>query len=90
MSEAVASEPFALRLSRSVVPARGAAELTSPRPEPVAGRRNLLVRLLDLVIESRERQAEREIARLVERRGGKFTDEVERRIEERLLEGRGI
>jgi uncharacterized protein (DUF779 family) len=36
---------------------------------------------------SRQRQADREIARFMAGRGGKFTDEMEREIERRFLTG---
>ena len=36
---------------------------------------------------SRQRQADREIARFMAGRGGKFTDETEREIERRFLTG---
>jgi hypothetical protein len=39
----------------------------------------------DALIESRQRQAEYEVARYLDGIGGKFTDEVEREIERRLM-----
>jgi hypothetical protein len=54
-------------------------------PAPTATRRGLLRRLLDALMESRRRQADREIARFLAGSGGKFTDEVEREIERRFL-----
>jgi hypothetical protein len=50
---------------------------------PAGPKRSLLRRLLDAVIESQQRRAEREIARYL--RGIKFTDDVEREIERRFL-----
>jgi hypothetical protein len=47
-------------------------------------RRGFFTHVLDAVVESRHRQAEREIARFLELRGGKFTDETDRLIGERL------
>ena len=47
-------------------------------------RRGFWVLLLDAVMVSRQRQAEREIARFLELRGGKFTDDTDRQISERL------
>ncbi len=41
--------------------------------------------ILDAMHESRQRQAEREIARLVALRGGRMTDELEREIAHRLF-----
>ena len=47
-------------------------------------RRGFFARILGALVESRQRQAEREIARFLELRGGKFTDETDRMIGERL------
>jgi hypothetical protein len=47
-------------------------------------RPGLLRRLLDALVASRLQQAEQEIARYLESTGGKFTDSVEREIEEHL------
>jgi hypothetical protein len=49
-----------------------------------APRRGLFARVLDAMMESRRRQAEREIARFIELRGGKFTDETDRLIGKHL------
>ena len=43
--------------------------------------------LLAAMAESRQRQADREIARFMAGSGGKFTDEMEREIERRFLTG---
>ena len=43
-------------------------------------RRGFFARVLDALTASRQRQAEREIARFIELRGGKFTDETDRLI----------
>ena len=43
--------------------------------------------LLAAMAQSRQRQADREIARYMAGRGGKFTDEMEREIERRFLTG---
>lgn len=48
-------------------------------------RRGMFRRFLDAVMESRQRQADREIARFLQTRGGKLTDEAEREIERRFL-----
>jgi hypothetical protein len=50
-------------------------------------RRGLLRRIYDRVLESRERQAEREIAAYLESTGGRFTDSIERRLTDRLVSG---
>jgi hypothetical protein len=57
-------------------------ELAAATPEP---RRGLLRRAFEAVFESRRRSAERDIARLVARCGGRLTDDIERRITERLI-----
>jgi len=48
-----------------------------------APKRSLLRRFFDAIIEARQHQAEREVARFLATRT-KFTDEVEREIERRL------
>ena len=50
-------------------------------------KRGLFARLLDAIMESRQRQAEREIARPIELRGGKLTDSLEFQISQRALHG---
>jgi hypothetical protein len=47
-------------------------------------RPGLLRRFVDALVASRLQQTEREIARYLDSTGGKFTDTVEREIEERL------
>jgi hypothetical protein len=47
-------------------------------------RPGVFARLFNALMESRERQAEREIARFIELRGGKFTDETDRLIGKHL------
>jgi hypothetical protein len=56
----------------------------SVAPQAAAPRRGLLRRVLDALHESRQRAADREIARLLERTGGRMTDSIERQITERL------
>ncbi len=51
-------------------------------------RPGLLRRIFHALFESRQRQADREIARFVARSGGRFTDDMERRMTERLLTGK--
>lgn len=53
--------------------------------KPVQTRRGFFSRLLDAMMVSRQRQAEREIALYLKGIGGKFTDEAEREIERRFL-----
>jgi hypothetical protein len=50
-----------------------------------APRRTFFTRVLDAMMASRMRQAEREIAHYLADTGGKFTDESEREIERRFL-----
>jgi hypothetical protein len=47
----------------------------------------LFALLFAAMAESRQRQADREIARFLAGSGGKFTDETEREIERRFLTG---
>jgi hypothetical protein len=48
---------------------------------PKAG---VLRRIVDAIFESRERQTDREIARILDRSGGRLTDDVEREMTLRL------
>ena len=50
-----------------------------------AAKRGIWRRVLDAIIVSRQRQADFEIARFLESRGGRITDDVEREIERRFL-----
>ncbi len=50
-------------------------------------RRGLLRRIYEAMSWSREKQAERAVAAYLEGLGGRFTDEIERRITERLVTG---
>jgi hypothetical protein len=58
-----------------------------PRSAIVAKRTGLIGRLVQAVREWDQRQAGREIGWLVEQSGGRFTDDLERRIERRLSTG---
>ena len=63
---------------------------TAPRdlaytPAPAKARVGFFRRLLDALMASRLRQAEREITLYLADTGGKFTDEAEREIERRFL-----
>jgi hypothetical protein len=58
---------------------RGTARVSS-RPSG----RSIWRRLLDAIVVARQHHAEREVRRYLEGTGGKFTDTVEREIEERL------
>ena len=50
-------------------------------------RPGLLRRLYEAMHRSRQKQAERVVAAYLESTGGRFTDEIERRITERLITG---
>jgi hypothetical protein len=58
---------------------RGTARVSSRAPG-----RSIWRRLLDAIVVARQHHAEREVRRYLEGTGGKFTDTVEREIEERL------
>ncbi len=59
----------------------------TPLREGARGRPGLMRRIYDAVFESREKQAERVVVAYLERAGGRFTDDIERRITERLIHG---
>jgi len=59
-------------------------EVSEQRPVRAAG---IWKRFLNALMESRQRQAEREVARYIHLNGGKLTDDIERRIEQRLMHG---
>ena len=61
-----------------------ARELAYTEPQVQAGR-GWFRRLLSALMESRQRQADREIGRYLAGSGGRFTDETEREIERRFL-----
>ena len=50
-----------------------------------SNKRGLFRRFLAALMESRQRQADHEIARYMRGRGGKLTDDVEREIERHIL-----
>lgn len=59
---------------------------TASAAPPAVRNPGLLTRLLDAVVESQQRRAEREIERLIYASGGRLTDSVERDIERLLSE----
>jgi len=73
-----------------------AGELTQrPRGEPAPARRGLLRRVVDAIERSRQRAAERDIARVARvlglgNPGDRLTDEIERRLFEHLSGDRGF
>jgi hypothetical protein len=69
--------------------ANGLHNLTSTAA-PKAKHAGLFSMLIAAMAESRQRQAEREIAHYFRNAGGKFTDETERDIERVFLSNRGF
>ena len=59
----------------------------TPTSVAVAKRRGILGRIYDAILESRRKRAELDIARFLERSGGRLTDEVELRMTQRLIKG---
>ncbi len=52
-----------------------------------AGRPGVFRRLFDAIVESQQRQAQREVNRVVAWRNGILNDELERQIGERMVQG---
>jgi hypothetical protein len=75
MADAAKTRDFGPSIGRSGSPWRTAS----------APRRGILRRLLDALYESRQRQAEREIAAILARSGGRLTDTTEREMTRRLM-----
>jgi Holliday junction resolvasome RuvABC ATP-dependent DNA helicase subunit len=71
-----------------------AGELTRrPRGQPAPARRGLLRRVVDAIERSRQRAADRDIARVLGvnlGQDGRLTDEIERRLFEHLTGDRGF
>ena len=57
----------------------------APTHAPASNGHGLLRRFFDAMIESRQRQADREIGRYIRDNGGRLTDNIEREIERRFL-----
>ncbi len=55
--------------------------------QSIARRADLLRRIYDAVFESRQKQAERVAVAFLEQSGGRFTDDIERRLTDRLITG---
>jgi len=70
---------------RDFVPYFGGKAATGSKA--VANRPGFLLRIFDAIFESRQRQAEQEIARFLGRSGGRITDDMERQMTQRLLTG---
>lgn len=65
-------------------PRENAFPKTAATPERIA-KRGFWRRFLDALHQSRQQQADREIARYMHLHAGKMTDEIEREIERRFL-----
>lgn len=63
----------------------GSSSATAPAAPSASGRPGLFSRFLTAVHEAQIRRAEREIARYIETRGGRLTDDLERRIERHFV-----
>ena len=59
----------------------------STRSSAVANKAGVLWRIFDAILESRQKQVDREIARFLARSGGRFTDDFEREMTRRLVTG---
>ena len=57
----------------------------TPASNSPASKPGILRRIVQGMFEWRQAQADREIARFLARSGGRFTDDIERRLTERLL-----
>jgi hypothetical protein len=68
---------------RDFVPYFG--DKASTRTNAGANKSGVLRRIFDAIFESRQKQADRDIARYLARSGGRFTDDIEREITQRLL-----
>jgi hypothetical protein len=53
--------------------------------DAVANKPGVLRRIFDSIFESRQKQADRDIAAFVVQRGGRITDELEREMTRRLM-----
>jgi hypothetical protein len=70
---------------RDLVPCSG--EKSSTSGNAIANRPSALRRILNRIFESRQSQADRDIAQFVIRSGGRLTDEIEREMTQRLFKG---
>ena len=76
-------------MATDVLPAALARQSAAPDPASLEASRKpaLLRRLFDAVFESRQKEAERVVVAYLERTGGRFTDDIERRLTDRLVTG---
>jgi hypothetical protein len=56
----------------------------APRRGSAASKAGLLRRVFDAVFESRQRHADQDLARFIANSGGRLTDDIERRMMQRL------
>ncbi len=70
---------------RDLTPCFGQKISTSDKD--IASRPGVLRRVLNRMLDGRQRQADREIARFLNRSGGRLTDEMEREMTQRLFRG---
>ncbi len=64
---------------------RNLADTLSKKPVADASRKGFWSKVLETLMESRRRAAEREIARYIELNGGVMTDSIDRQIEDRFV-----
>ena len=57
------------------------------RSDAVANKVGIMRRIFDAIIESRQKQVDRSIARFLAQSGGRLTDDMEREMMERLFKG---
>ena len=60
---------------------------STTRSNAVTNKAGILRRIFDAIIESRQKQADRDIARFLARSGGRLTDDMEREMTQRLSTG---
>jgi hypothetical protein len=70
---------------RDLMPCFGEKALR--KSSAVANRPGLLRRMLNTMLEWRQKQADRDIARFIARSGGRLTDEIEREMTQSLFKG---
>ena len=63
----------------------GVEQFVAPTSTTTRAPKGIFARFLASVQEARMRQAEREIARFIEVKGGRLTDDVERQIERNFI-----
>ncbi len=71
--------------NRDLIPCFG--EKGSGRSTLVGNRPGVLRRILNLIVESRQNEVDRDIARFLIRSGGRLTDDMEREMTQRLFKG---